>query len=510
MCLSKSLPTTSQLCPVSRGASAPVDWDCPQRDAAPHHDHKSSVWEIFTSTILVTSLFLWLVLVTSYDGEDPLPDGWFGLVGVEPNPGPPKKGQNQQKKGGGTPMIVVKTPTQKSKPQSVGSKIGGWVGDMAQKAIMAITGMGDYTVTSNSLVNTPNGPPAFSSNRHSIVVAHREFVGLVSSTGSGFASNTYFINPTAQMFPWLGALASNFEIFKFRGLVVEYKATSATAVSSTNTALGSVIIATQYNALAPPFVDQIQMEAYEYCTSSVAFTSMIHPIECSPKEMVATELYTDLGYVTGDPRFSILGIVNVATVGQQASSTLGELWVSYEVELIRPRLFGSFPTQGYSFRIGTVNAPASNADIFSALATQQTTNTSALSQLPASMTLDVSIGSNSVVGKNSNTLTFPIGLTGYFLLRYFTSGTTVTVTAPTTWQFNNGAVAQNGLLGTTAVQAVPVTGSTNVSQFIYSIMFTIGVGPFSITAGQPQLVFPAATTLPNSTGSSIEILQFNS
>jgi hypothetical protein len=34
-----------------------------------------------------------------------------------------------------------------------------------------------------------------------------------------------------------------------------------------------------------------------------------------------------------------LGMVYVATVGQQAAAVVGELWVSYEIDLIRPKLF---------------------------------------------------------------------------------------------------------------------------------------------------------------------------
>jgi len=39
-----------------------------------------------------------------------------------------------------------------------------------------------------------------------------------------------------------------------------------------------------------------------------------------------------------DPRFSAMGNFQVATAGMQSSSTVGELWVSYHVRLIKPQL----------------------------------------------------------------------------------------------------------------------------------------------------------------------------
>jgi hypothetical protein len=40
------------------------------------------------------------------------------------------------------------------------------------------------------------------------------------------------------MFPWLSNIAQNFESYKLRGLVFEFKSMSGDALTSTNTALG--------------------------------------------------------------------------------------------------------------------------------------------------------------------------------------------------------------------------------------------------------------------------------
>jgi hypothetical protein len=145
-------------------------------------------------------------------------------------------------------------------------------------------------------------------------VCHREFVGLVTTPGAAFTISQFPINPKSPLFPWLSEIALSFEQFIVRGMVVEFKTTSATAIASTNTALGSVILATQYNVLAPAFSTQQQMEAYEFCTSTAPSISMIHPIECAPGLTSVPELYIDSS--TGDPRLENLGTVFLATVGQ--------------------------------------------------------------------------------------------------------------------------------------------------------------------------------------------------
>lgn len=280
--------------------------------------------------------------------------GWWGLVCVELNPGPKSKAQvksENKKKGKVHEVIKIVERSKKSDKgsygQRIGKKVGGFIGDMAQKAIMTITGMGDYKVRKNSLYDgaiTASSPPMFLSSENSVDgcrLRKREFIGNVTSPGAAFAIQTYAINPeNPSSFPWLSSLALNYEQYKFHGLVYEFKTTSATAVASTNTALGAVILATQYNTLETPFVSKLQMEQYEYAVGTNPSVSAIHPIECDPRQGSPNFLYTDGQNVLsrGDPRLSLLGNFSIATEGQQASSVIGELWVSYDVEFMKCRL----------------------------------------------------------------------------------------------------------------------------------------------------------------------------
>lgn len=239
---------------------------------------------------------------------------------------------------------------------SVGSifgPIGSRVGEGAANFISHIMGQGDYKVNYNSLL-TNSGPPSFSTNGDDVIIKHREFIAdLTSSTG--FVNSNYLINPgNASLFPWLSGLATNFEEYEFLGLIFEFKSTSGSAIASTNNALGTVMMATDYNVENGNFSTKRAMETTEFSTSASTAESFIHPIECAKNKNVLGIQYitasTSVGAVTGDPRFYYQGNLQIATAGQQAASiTIGELWVSYQVKLAKP-IFAGLSTSASSDR----------------------------------------------------------------------------------------------------------------------------------------------------------------
>jgi len=214
--------------------------------------------------------------------------------------------------------------------------VGGLLGRKAGDWIAKITGFGDYKVKRNSLMSS--NIPAF--GRSSTRIRHREFVTDVTSPGAAFNSRSYMIQPAnSTLFPWLSSIAGNYSEYKFHGLIFQFKTTSGSAVGSTNTSLGTVVLATQYDVLHPPFSDKQSMEAHEFCVSACPDENVIHPIECDPSQSPLDVLYVQDSSVieTSDQRFHDFGQFQVATVGQQAAATIGELWVSYDIELLKPK-----------------------------------------------------------------------------------------------------------------------------------------------------------------------------
>jgi len=192
-------------------------------------------------------------------------------------------------------------------------------------------------------------PPQMETSRiKSTVITHKEYItDVVSSTASNssLVLNTnlfaYPIQPAnSTTFPWLSTVAQNYQEYRILGMVFEYKSTCGSAISGTNNAMGSVLMSTQYRASDPAFTNKQQMDNEQYAVDVVPWSNTCHFIECSPHQSPLDTLYTRSAPVTTDsPELYDLGTFYIATCGQQASSVvLGELWCSYQVELLKPQL----------------------------------------------------------------------------------------------------------------------------------------------------------------------------
>jgi hypothetical protein len=225
-----------------------------------------------------------------------------------------------------------------------GAAMGHMVGGAAGSLISKVTGFGQYKVNSNSLING-NSVPTFKSDADGMIVCHREFIADVVGSVD-FVLQKYPINPgLANMFPLLSQMSRVFEEYEMSGLVLEYRPSSGSAISSVSSALGVVILATDYDAANPTFTNKQQMESYEFSNSTVPFTGCLHPVECARNRNVLDNLYVRLTPPeTGtDIRLYDMGNFQIATQGMQSIYTVGELWVTYDVRLKKPRLPGVVP-----------------------------------------------------------------------------------------------------------------------------------------------------------------------
>lgn len=205
-------------------------------------------------------------------------------------------------------------------------------------------GMGDYTIRSNSIMGQGGGVDsgALSSGAAGgIRISRKEYIQDVLST-TAFANTAFAINPAnSALFPWLSNIAVNFQEYKIHGMVMQFRSTSAVALNSTNTALGTVVMATDYNASNPPFPSKSQAENTEYTCTSVPSESLLHGIECDPRQTVLPHLFvspnTDGTVPAGqDIKLYNLGVFNFITQGSQAVADIGELWVHYDIEFLKP------------------------------------------------------------------------------------------------------------------------------------------------------------------------------
>lgn len=230
-----------------------------------------------------------------------------------------------------------------------------------------ITGSGAYTTNYASVTQNACMIPNFKGS-DSTVISKREYIGdIVSGSMSGlstaFTSQSYPLNPGQNSpFPWLSMIASNYEQYDILGMVFEFKSTSGDA-TGVNTSLGTVIMATQYDPTKPGFQSKLEMEDYFFSTSCKPSSSMLHAVECKNSlSPTSGLLYTRTGALTGaDLRWTDFGKFTVATQGMpNAGTNLGELWVSYKVKLMKPRLpitigYGGQIASGHTKRTGVVS-----------------------------------------------------------------------------------------------------------------------------------------------------------
>ncbi len=239
----------------------------------------------------------------------------------------------------------------------LGSSAGSFIGS----GIGKIFGSGAYAMT-NSLWNVSQQCPAMHSSDESVVFRHREYICDISGT-TAFTLSEFPINPGLSItFPYLSTIAQNFQQYRFKGLVFEYRSTSATAlVSGTNTAMGAVMLAAQYRSDAPDFLDKQSLLNEMWSVDCKPSENVFLPVECAPQETPLRFSYIRTGSLSAnqDIKFYDLANLAVAVQGSQATNTIGELWVSYEVELKKPSVSGSLELAGESFvtdRSGAVAA----------------------------------------------------------------------------------------------------------------------------------------------------------
>lgn len=255
-----------------------------------------------------------------------------------PTPGGPKSRKRQNRSRGGFNAVRL--------GRTVGGifgKGGAAVGASAGELFRRLTGFGEYKVNSNTLSTTVDALPSFTNLSRGTRVSHREYLFdvVTSATVGGFTIQQIPIQPALlQSFPWLSSSAEQYQQWQLNGCVYEFKSNSYDALASTNTASGTVIMSTNYNVLEPSFPNKFTMEQTQYTCSGKPSRDLLHPIECAKIETPTNVLYTRPGPVSiGDLRLYDHGNFYIATVGMQGASTnIGELWVTYDLTLLKPKL----------------------------------------------------------------------------------------------------------------------------------------------------------------------------
>jgi len=208
------------------------------------------------------------------------------------------------------------------------------------------SGRGMYN--QNVLIEGGDAPMSIgmgATDNQEVVINHCEYLQDVYGPASAaFSNNSLDLNPgLLENFPFLGQIAANYEEYEFLQLMFHYKSTVDASISSTGTT-GTLIMATNYNADAAPFLSKESMMQYHGANNTRLDKEMDHGVECDPAKNAGTAIR----YVRTVPlvdsqqkkEFDLgkfqWAIVNIPS--QFQNQQVGELWVSYTVKLGKPKL----------------------------------------------------------------------------------------------------------------------------------------------------------------------------
>lgn len=214
-------------------------------------------------------------------------------------------------------------------------RVGGGSGSVAVPAAMGSRGR--------------VGVPKISGSGRSIVVSHEEFFQNVNGS-TGFRVNgadpanpttpsgmKIAIQPNSGNWPWLEAIAMEFEAYEWLGVEFTYRPTCAT------TTTGSVMMAIDYDWGDPVPVskaEMLAMDGYHRASSWVEFS-------CSPERGRLREFHKQIRYTAAAPnndaydvalgRQQTFGYLVLGTDGQADTSQVGELFIRYTVRFTVPQ-----------------------------------------------------------------------------------------------------------------------------------------------------------------------------
>jgi len=362
---------------------------------------------------------------------------------------------------------------------------GRMAGGMIQRRVQ---GRGKYVV--NDLVNgmaAEGTIPVFGvpDENGTVRIRHKEYIADIFSpaTPANFVSQTFSLNPgLAGVFPWLSQTAANYDEYEFKGLIFTYN--PVISDSSNSGAMGTVIVATQYNAANSAFASKQQMLEYSGSVSARICDTIVHGVECDPRKHGGSAIeYVRAGAVPSgqDVKTYDLGLFQISTSGVSSGSfpagtQLGELWVSYDIELRKPKFWDNL---GYSIL----------TDSFYGITGSTTT-------LPLG-TAPLKSGLNSIGGTltkaGSTVYTFPDNFVGYVRVHFhITAATSSSVTTNDIVRAGNIATAsfytQDGTTNTDRIVQAGGAGTPSIVEKLFQVSTASAAGGNTLTFTATSIV----------------------
>nr|APG76598.1 hypothetical protein 2 [Wenzhou noda-like virus 1] len=178
--------------------------------------------------------------------------------------------------------------------------------------------------------------PAIKATPRGFVVTHREFIQDVTAADANFRNTTFSVNPgLATTFPWLSAIAGRFESYLFRRLHFIYEPICPT------TTPGAVMMAVDYDAVDAAPTSKVVLMAYRGAVRSAPWNITRFDATRGDLRKFGVQRFVRTGSTpaNADLKTYDVGNLQLATQNTPATATtLGELYVEYEVEFFTPQI----------------------------------------------------------------------------------------------------------------------------------------------------------------------------
>jgi len=189
-------------------------------------------------------------------------------------------------------------------------------------------------VATTRIVKTGN--PNVSSSGRSVRIRHREFVQDLTAANSAFTATMLAINPgVSSAFPWLSSQAVRYESYLFHKLHYIYEPMVST---STN---GSLMLAVDFDAADTVPANKTALMANQSAVRTSVWNSVTYKAKEANLAKFGVQRYTrgNNRPAGTDVKTYDVGNLIFAWVGTPTSqTTLGELYVEYDVELFTPQI----------------------------------------------------------------------------------------------------------------------------------------------------------------------------
>lgn len=402
------------------------------------------------------------------------------------------KPKQQKQQTNRVPRPVVVTKPQSSFGEDIGSLVGKGV-----NALGKYLGFGAYTVNQNSIIGAGGSIPTMHSTNDSIMVRHREYIGDVLSSTT-FSSVSIPLNPgLITSYPWLSKIASAFQQYKIKGMVVEF-IPEVSEVAASEVSLGFVALAAEYRTDLPPFPSLNQALESQFAVSCKPNSNCSLAIECDPAQSPYNLWYVRTGSVPSGEDIKTFDFVDLNVLvgnNQTGGVILGQIWNSYEIELLRPTSFLDPPAGQFYMRIHSTGSTSANP--FNGFVVPAYTNPIGTNIVGATVTQQLAADGGTIgnPGNGQMSITLPRGLTGDFLVTFTcTGGATALLLANATLTLTNATGL--GILSNASSQGAPNVAQT-ASIVMMDAAFTISdaqasTGQAVVVLGGSSLVLPTS------------------